>query len=1267
MPRQWTAAQKLAIETTDKGLLVSAAAGSGKTSVLAERCAYLVCDAHNRCNINELLVVTFTRNAASEMRSRIEQSIRGRAVGSADEHLRKQLRLLDHAPISTLHTFCTRLIRQHFIRLEMDPDFIVLDEDEARLMREDVIRQMFDEHHEGGDATFESLVEAYCGNHLDDTLTRLVLSAYNLLTSVIDPQQWRKTTLEYLTQAAEQPLAQSQLGQDYLQNLQRQLQDVLTTCQQAHDSLPPGFDEYGQYLGKLLAIAKNWHELATTGRLDELSQNSTEADLGRKPSIRKPRPNKDIASSLTDSARDAFKDKTLASHLRFSPAQWQQTMKDTLGHARTFLALVDEFEQRLVLAKRQIKGVDFSDLERLTLRLLCDGDLQNLRPSDIARSCHHNYRHVLVDEYQDINPVQDAILRLLSRECLQPSDQTTGAAPASNFFCVGDVKQSIYRFRLADPQQFLQRESRYRAGGDNSGGQAIFLQSNFRSRQPLLEAINRIFEKLMYKSAAEIEYDQNHHLVAGLDYPTGTDSSSFTGAPIQLHLLPAAAPNQFTNDASTGNDGGSDDDDNALDAIELEARLIAAQLRNLMGHGQQPRMNVMQQGAGGLTPRPIRYSDCVILLQTMKHKAGQIAGVLRRLGIPVYNERGSDFFASVEIRDMLALLHVLDNQQQDIHLAAVLRSPIASLPQPEDAMMRIRLAYPDRDVPVSFHQAVQHYPKDHDDELAAFLRGFLAQLDRWRDAVLKRPLAEVIWEIYDQSGYLAYTAGLEDGRQRSANLVHLHERARQFGSFRRQGLYRFLQFLDDLQQQDELQLPSFSSQAADAVRIMSIHRSKGLEFPVVFLPDLGKGFNLDDARGPVLIDRQAGLGLKVVDQVRKITYPSLAHVIVRQRIVRASKAEQLRLLYVAMTRAREHLVLIGTLGKNASYTSWQRWDQNAGVLPESVVIGAQNMLGWLGPVAMATAASDKPPMQIIPYDLQQKQTLENLQPLTKADNRQFSDRAQLQPLDPPPATDPLASQIVQRLAFRYPYQEYCFKPAAVAATTWAHRSSTNMMTAGTAQPVDDEHDINAVNQNEIADGAVQAQGSPPAMDDRLGLPRFLQASSDEAAARGTATHLILQHLDLNQVAGPTDIDGQISRMLDRQLISPEQAGQVDRVGIQWFCQSELGRMMSSPEVRMIREQPFYLTTDHDNTTNPSNDPLDRLMIRGRIDLLLVESDGCTIVDYKTDRVDAQTVEQRREYYRGQMELYRQAVNRATGQPIKAIYIVFLTPQLILKL
>ena len=884
----------------------------------------------------------------------------------------KQLLLLNRAQISTLHGFCTSFLRRHFHLIDLDPNFRVLDEEEVRLLKHETARDLLDERYESDETgQFQQFIDQY-GTGDDQIVLRRVLHLHEMMCSVVDPDGWLNEKAKLIAQAKNaMPLVKSEYGKQLASTIRNWLDDIRARWLQlaGHIAEIPGLDPYDEYVNELLAAVDTWQEAFADGNFDALSKEIAQFDAGRLPSMKNAPPEKEIVQAQIDAIRKEMKQGSIASQSRFTEQQWRDGLASIYPAAKVFVDLTRDFRKRFDQAKRELRGLDFSDLERLTLQILRQKSQGSaLMPSPIARIYHKQLEHVLVDEYQDINEVQDAILGLVSRECVVGEK---GAV--TNLFCVGDVKQSIYRFRLAAPGMFLRRYNRFREAssplplppGEGRGvgvtenrtasdskrpltltlsqgergpeGAVIDLSSNLRSRGPLLEVINSVFERLMVEDAVDIEYDESHRLRPGATYPS-ENAEIFSQArrrncTCYHHLRRSASHDDATED---------------LDRTEREAAFIAQKISRLIQSG----VNVAEKTAdGSLKLRPIQYRDIVILLRSMKFKSEQCARILRDSGIPVHSESGTGFFGAMEIRDMLSLLRILDNQQQDVPLAAMLRSPLSGLAQPDDCLARIRLAYRDaQEIP--FHRAVVLYAENQNDELAAQLKAILRDLSEWRRMAHQRPLAEVIWHIYDATGYLAFCAGMEDGQQRVANLIDFYERARQFGSFHRQGLSRFMQFLDSLAEQSDLGAPSVASEADDVVRIMSVHRSKGLEFPVVIVPDLGKKHNLQDAHGTVLVDRDVGIGLMVADEKLRVKYPSLAHALVQDRIKQQTLAEEMRVLYVAMTRAREHLILMGT-SEESSLQQWRdEWAAHVGPLPSPRILAAGRMLDWIGPAAV---------------------------------------------------------------------------------------------------------------------------------------------------------------------------------------------------------------------------------------------------------------------------------------------------------------------------
>jgi ATP-dependent helicase/nuclease subunit A len=1216
-PRKWTVQQKAGIETVGGSLLLSAAAGSGKTAVLAERCAHLVCDANPPCNVDQLLVVTFTDSAAAEMKARIQQSLRMRiAQRPGDHRLARQAALVEHAHVSTVHGFCTRLLRRRFDLAGLDPNFRILSEDEAALLRSEVSGDLLNRRHEDENADdFRRLIDCYAAGD-DERLMERVISAYQLLQSLVDPVGWRKQKLADLDEAAKLKLNDSVLGREFIQHIDSRLMQFARQCKESADSIASmdrGLAPYADRLGEFKSMAEHWLSVLRNDGLDMLVSEFRDfcLDIPQAPKVAGNTPGKEIGKKLLDAVKDEITERDLAELLMFDSARWQQTVKDILPHARAFLSLVDDFDQEYAAAKKQLRALDFADLERGALNILKAGEGSHLQPSAVAKSLHEQYRHVLVDEYQDINEIQDAILTLVSRECVAGAD-----SQRANLFCVGDVKQSIFRFRLADPNRFLDRQDRFEKSSGKSSGQLIRLQENFRSRRALLEAINAVFDRLMTRESSQIDYQQSHRLRAGKEFPPSGNLAAFAGAPIELHLL----PRKFEK---------ASEDDADMERAEYEALCVARRIEEMMGKHGGPRMHVVKDDK----LQPIEYGDMVILLRAMQFKADAFADVLRAHNIPVHSDGGTGFFDATEVRDILSLLRILDNQLQDIPLAAVLRGPLAGIPQPDDALATIRLAYRDESEDVPFHQAVRRYAIEKDDELAAHLRDFLARVADWRDQANKRPIAETLWRIYEQTGFLAYCSGLEDGEQRVANLLEFHERAAQFSGFLRQGLHRFLEFVEALRQERELSRPTLAGDASNVVRIMSIHRAKGLEFPVVFIPDLGKRHNLRDAEGSILVDRVAGLGMDVIDERKLIRYPSISSILVKDSLLNQTLAEELRLLYVAMTRAKEQLILVGTASEEESDRWAIQWRKHIGPMPADAILTASNALQWLGPVAAMTQASNA--IQIIPHDETEIRAWPNPRMNRPAFTPLQQRLAHLEKRPGPREQNELADQITARFQRIYAYANETRQSATVSVTTLAKSDHESTYAAATT----------------------------PAR--KLDLPKFFsQSTAAKPTDIGTATHLVLQHWDFaSSKTDAMEIQRQINSQIDRKFIAPASAKLVDQRAIEWFVNTDLAQQLREHHGELLREIPFALATPLSGHSD-SADPLDLPMIRGRIDLLLPTAGGYILVDYKTDQVTADTIAARAQTYREQMRFYRQAVEQIAGAKLSGIHLVFLTPRII---
>lgn len=1240
---RWTETQRRAIATTDRSVLVSAGAGSGKTAVLAERCAELVADSRAGCGVDRLLVVTFTDAASSEMRSRIASALRSRlAQAPANAWLQRQLALLDGAAISTLHSFCRQILGKYFAHADLDPLMPLLDPADGRLLRKETAQQVFDEYGQREDAAGEAFVDfvsAY-GPSGEQGLIECVLQVDEFLNSILDPDEWLRQSLgSFTAEDGGLPMIwRERLADGVLKELDEQsrlVEGQLT----AMSGAAPLVQECRQSLADYAAALESWRarlrRSTDTKTLDAVCLDGIGQyefpTIPRRTQKLKTQSEQDQAAfnRAVDVLRtirgDLFEKRLKDAVGQFSVAEWSDGLGRIRPHAEVFVTLVRAVRSAYQVAKAGLGVMDFGDLERRARNLLADDS------NHVAAQLRDRFQHVLVDEFQDINPVQADILRLVSRE--------SEATRPANLFTVGDVKQSIYRFRLAEPMLFLNRREQFARGNDR--GAAIDLVENFRSRPRVLDGINALMERLMAADLGGIDYDDSARLCPG-PCPQGKPVDEST--PIELHLLEdkPAAVDEEDEDNEPSDGGGAD-----WLRIEREAYVVAQRIKALVAEGAA-------------------YRDIVILLRSMKARVGTFARTLSRAGIPVHTDTAGGFFQAREVQDLLALLALLDNAQQDIPLAAVLRSPLLGQPLTDDELVTIRIAARGPDADPRFHAAVAEYARSGSDtSLRSRVATLFERIDRWRQCARRRPLADVLWQVYEESGYLAYVEGLDDGRRRRANLLQLHEYARQFGGFRRQGLYRFLRFIDGLRDAGEdLEPGTPAAPGGDVVRILSIHRSKGLEFPIVILGELGKRFNLEDARGGILFDRRLGLALKAVDLERRIAYPTLPHHLVARAIRAESLAEELRIFYVALTRAKQRIILVGSHALDRLPGLRDRLAGHKGPLPLSDRIGAGSVMDWTlaalacqrdGDVLFAPAgdASGTSLFAVHTYDAESMRDWKLEVPPPPRHMEQLESCAALGDIPKPgpvPNFSELVRTIERRLMTPYPAIALTRVPAVAAATALKRRWDA------------------------IADPDEPTATWPPAHStgyavDRFRPPTSLHPSTQvDPTARGTWTHEFLQRIDFRRPCDAADLANQLGALNTAGLHTAEQAAQIDLDAIAWFFQTPLGQRLRQEKTRVLREWPFVIGVDPSRYEPGAKkiDADDVLLVRGILDGLFDTGDGWEILDYKTDGIDAAQVPARVEEYRGQLGIYSAAVKAVWRSNVKKRWLVFLSPRRIVE-
>ena len=1327
---QWTETQRRAIETRGANLLVTASAGTGKTAVLVERSIQLVTDPKEPIDIDRLLVVTFTEAAAAEMRNRLSETLRKRVEeefaaswerdARAPQRLRRQLILLDRASISTLHSYALRTIQEHFFRLGLSPNLNVMDPEEADLlcaeMLDEVFEALYTDEGEPGQR-FRRLVGRYGRNGNDEPVRRVVLGLWSFLRSLPWPEHWREKALASYGSTGILPVCRLEdlpvwyepfvaaLDED-LRRLRGEAAEAEQWAGDTDPSLVPyedHFESVGEAFETLLG------RLANDG-YDALQQAVANHKYPKLPTV------KGVEEALregvkrrNDAIREYFYRRIRNDWCALTGEQWVATLQATRPDVETLLDLVDRFDKAFSQAKRERGNVDFQDLERLCFDLLVDraaSSPDRLVPSAAAREIRERYEAVLVDEYQDISPLQDAILHLSSRQ--------DDPRSLPNLFMVGDVKQSIYRFRLAEPEIFLQKM----VGAIHELPlRRIDLNENFRSRAPLLSALNAMFRLVLIPEVGKISYEGGE-LRGGFDYPSDVPPGlppPTEGVPVEVHFfdrsrdLVAEGANEEEPEAGESAEMEGVEE---LEQIEIEARWVASRIREMVGRtGFQPvndsgqygqKENAHRQDAcategrvefsiwdrAAKRYRPVSYRDIAVLLQTAAYKADVFVRVMREMAIPAYTETGGGWLHATEIRDVLSLLELLDNPHQDIAAAAVLRSPLVRLR--EDDLARLRIHGRDGDF---FSAIVAYGDKGPSEPLRRRMREFLTQLERWRTLVRRGPLAQALWAIYDETGYLDYVTAMEDGAQRRANLIGLYDRARQFDEFSRRGLGRFLEFIRRLQEtESELGAPPAISEAEDVVRVMSIHKSKGLEFPVVIIPDIGKWFNFMDARGDLVTDRHLGVAVRQVDSERGIKYPTAAHLVVSRQVERETLAEQMRLLYVATTRAREKLILCGSVWLERAPKQWMSrasaGSGAAGPLDPVTVGSARCFADWIGPalarlgyVGERDSGTESSPRHRQDADATSRQDADatgaqlfavhyhrgrNYSPWrrsseTGGEKEQLRKIASMEAVAAPPHDAECIAQVMERLNWPYQWRPLAGVRGKVSVTELKRRFETRREADETVPDI----------------FAASTIRRPAFITAVAGAIRELPL---RAAEIGTAYHTVLRHLDLAQFgvvgaqhAAPmqeTVVRRQLEQFVECGLLMPGQAGAVDAAAIVRFLNSSLGVAMRQQPERVRREVPFTLAVSaseaagaiHELPRQPDSlSENEWVLVQGVIDCLIERPQGFMLIDFKTDRIEADEVTERAEHYRIQMALYARAVETIFGRSVIEQILYFFHP------
>jgi len=1308
----WTPQQQAAIDARGD-VFVSASAGTGKTAVLARRCVELITDPADPIDVSRLLVLTFTDAAAEEMRSRIGAELRRQYHLTPCQHLRRQILLIDAADITTIHAFCKRLISEHFYTLGLDPAFGIIDADEQRLIQTETLTAILEEGWNDSDLApgMLSLLQlrpvrtgsASFLNHIPQ------LSAF--LDGIVSRPDWYEHAhaLAQPTHPTQTALAarQKKLLLTELQRCRVQLLHSQWLDQQQfrrHEG-PSALGGHwsGQIRDQFLppidrCIAAIQADDLQTCR--QIINNYTKPRWNNRPRWM----TADLADTIKAPAKRAVAAFEALAFWALMNTDYESVIATPAAQqTQTLLELLRLFDRQYHIAKTELNRLDFADLEHCGLELL--RSTANPQGHNLADRLRRRYRYIFVDEYQDINAVQQAIL-----------DRLTAGG---NLFGVGDVKQSIYAFRGAEPRIFQQRLARAsRHHHDSDHGLLIDLNINFRSRPGILHFVNHVFGRLMNASLAGIDYDDN----AALKPPAANAADDSNDSPaaepvVELHILDDSPSDDDTdNDAPDNNMKNSSaaplpENLAIVTSAQRQAAVIARRIEQFVGSDDCPAMQIHDKQTG--QSRPVSYRDIVVLMRSLAGQVSDFAEVLRLAGIPINCQSGAGYFQTTEITDCLSLLKVLDNPRRDIELAAVLRSPFFGLTDTDLARIRsddqqntpvgwvvnppsapnpVGLNPPSDLSPVGlnppsdpqntsqesvaapcFYDAVRRCAAaGADPRLRQRLAQVLDQLGQWRSFARRSALPELIWQLYRSTGYLSFVAALPNGPQRRANLLKLHDRAVQFegfaGSAQLGSLQKFVDFIEKLLEQGEDWAPAEpDSSAEDAVRIISIHKSKGLEFPVVFLAGLDKPFNKRDLTSDCLADADYALGLRIIHPQSHRKFTSLAHQVIAEQKRTALLAEEMRILYVALTRARDRLILTASDTADNCRQMLSAGDaETINALPDWQLRSCQSSWQWLlhtladdellqqsFETASGAAAADQPNTahRLFSLTLYDRDRLDVISAAILAQKRsrfhafKRSDLAAT-PDDLDPAVAARSHQLFaatrDSLSWRYPWQASAGLPAKSSVTALTHRA------------------------DEFAprDSSYALQRTPRVLDE--------SAATSQPAARsiGTAVHLVMRTVELAQPIDLSSVRSVIADLRRRGAVTDQTARAIDASAIAAFFRSELGRTVLHSHDMVLREWPFTIAvpaaqfpaTDV-TVVSPGTEASgeDSVIVQGIIDLIIQHDDGLTIIDFKTDSVSRSHLDEYAARYYAQLGFYATAAARILKRPVRAKRLYFLTP------
>lgn len=1172
MSVKWTSEQQKVIDLRNRNILVSAAAGSGKTAVLVERIIRRLTEDDTPTDVDRLLIVTFTEAAAAEMKERIGAAIEKKLEERpGDIRLERQATLIHSAQITTIHSFCLAVIRDHFHVIGIDPGFRIAEEGELKLLKQDVLEELLEECYAEAKEEFLDFTERFGSGKSDKKIEEIILKMYEYSRSYPRPDRWLDQCVKAYESEDLEVRAEERVRMRAA-DIERVLERGLKICEE-----PDGPYMYGDMLDsdleelERLQRAENFDAMYSAAAGFKWKRLSSRKDDTVSPD------KKEKVKKLREQAKSLLKG--MQEDYFYAPREvWQQDMQDALPSVVTLTELVKRFAHMLDEKKRLRNMIDFNDMEQFALAILTEEKDGELVPSAVAGEYQDRFDEVMIDEYQDSNLVQETILTSVSRV----------SRGEYNIFMVGDVKQSIYSFRLSRPELFMEKYNTYSL--KDSVTQRIDLHKNFRSREEVLDSVNDIFRQIMKKELGGIEYDDSAALYPGAEFPP-LPSGKEDFCKSELLLL-------------------DKEDTRGEDERQAEARMIARRIRELIRDGVVLDKETREY-------RRVQYRDIVILTRSIRGWAEVFSSVLGEEGIPAYSVSREGYFETYEVSVLLDYLKILDNARQDLPLAAVLTSVFGGLDTRE--LAEIRIAYPN----VPFYNAAAMCAKGDAaedacmEELRGKLRRFYDQVRYFREKVPYTPIHELLEEIIDKTGYGLYIAAMPGGAQRMANVEMLTERAAAFEGTSYKGLFNFVRYIAQLKKYDvDYGEAGIMDEQADTVRIMSIHKSKGLEFPIVFVAGMGKKFNTQDTKGSVLLHPDWGAGVDLIDLKRRTKTPTFLKKMIREETALENLAEEMRILYVALTRAKEKLIMTGA----AKIT------EDGAVSDISSVFraeGAKCYLDWVLPCILSDETGkvkQESPVEVSVF------RAEDLTPQQEETQAEVVAEDVLRNWDASQVYEPeLRERLDAQIDYVYPFEDegkMKLKFTVSELKKWAS----------------------------LAEEAGEEMYEEPVVVPLI--PEFLKEEEIlTGAPRGSAYHKLLELLDFTVDYDVENLIAAVQQLRQEGRLTDEMTECIRPKDILRFLGCRSGKRMADAarNGKLYKEQPFVLSVDA-SEIYPEDCSGEKILVQGIIDVYFEEPDGLVVLDYKTDKV--RTGNELKEKYHAQLDYYAQALEQLTEKPVK---------------